>query len=308
MSLLNYHACQVALELCGDDLTKLSKTKGNIEAIGQLLEPYVDDRKLVLVPRFNGGYISFRYCGLEVLRLSLKGQYETCIELTDGRIRGIKRPKEVTVLGDLKPLLDKIKEFLDAYVHDFPTAAKTRRQDKTVPGFFLEHWLESMILADTAIGKTARDHLGLNQDLQRVVSQAPVILNPMAGKRMARHRHIDLLSVNSDGRIIVVELKKDNDLDTAIKELEVYTSWLLRDGKGGDFHPVRGNPLAMVREHYLPDVPNAYSDLLAKDIEAVAVVVTPRHSAPAQLSNGVKLRVVELPKDWLSRDGSIFFE
>jgi len=306
-NLSKYHAVQMALALSQDGQSKWTVTEDKIAVIEKLFESYVDESRLVVVPRFNGSYISFRYCGLEVLRLSRAGLYRTCIECTANGIRGTKEPKDVAQLEALTPLLAGIKSFLEGYLCDFRTATKTRKQAKAVPGFSLEHWLESVILADNPIGEKARTHLGLNRDLTKVVSQAPVILLPSAGKELKgqrkRHHLVDVLSVNDDGRFSVVELKKDNDLQKAVTELEEYTDWLLKRGVG--FDPARGNPAAMAREHYLP---KADYDCAAASIDAIAVVLPSHGPVLATLPNGVKLRVVELPEDWLLRKGSIFAE
>ena len=308
MSLAKYHAVQKVLALTARGEGGWNVRESTILAIETLLKPYVDEGKFVLIPRYNDTYISFRYCGLEILRLSKAGGISTCIESTGKGIRGSDKEKPVTRLEEITPLLDQIKEFLDGYMKDFTVASTTHKQAKAVPGFSLEHWMESIILGDTPVGEAARARLGLNKDLAKVVSQAPVILVPatdgkLEGKKR-RHHHIDLLSMNDDGRIVVVELKKDNALGKAIKELEEYTHWLLKDG--AQFDKARGNPEAMVTEHYLPGRSEAFSNLVAAKIEAVAVVIRSGRPAPAQLSNGVTLTVVDLPTTWLSRKGSIF--
>jgi hypothetical protein len=85
-----------------------------------------------------------------------------------------------------------------------------------------------------------------------------------------------VLGVNEDDRLVVVELKKDNNLEKAVAELEDYTNWLL--GRGTDFHPTRGNPAKTVEERYLPNVPEEFWKLSPSRIEAVAVVVSPGQS------------------------------
>jgi len=311
MSLFNYYAIQTALRLSKDTPRKWKVTEDEIKAIEAVFKPYLDDDKLVLTPRFNGNYISFRYCGLEVLQLSRKGTWSICIEWRKGKIRRAAKQEEVASIGDLdfQSFMKEIKQFLEGYLYNFHVAIKTKRQERMVPGFSLEHWMESIILADTATGKKVRKCLGLNQDLHMVVSQVPVIVNP--SKRKKRALHIDLLSLNDVGKITVVELKKDDDLDTAIEELKIYTNWLLPENKSDLFCLKRGNPKEMVKEHYLPGNAERFNDLSAAKIEAIAVVVLKKCNDTAcrkdtSTSNGVSLTILELPENWLSGKGSIF--
>jgi len=310
MSLFDYYAIQTALRLSKDAPRKWKVTEAGIKAIETVFEPCLDDDKLVLTPRFNGSYISFRYCGLEVLQLSRKGKWSKCVKLEEGQVKRAGKLEKVASIVDLdiQCFVKDIRNFLEEYLHCFPEAINTRRHERLVPGFSLEHWMESIVLADTLTGRKVRKYLGLSQDLQMVVSQVPVIVNRSRIKMRACH--IDLLSINEDGRIIVVELKKDDDLDKAKDELEQYTNWLLLRNRG-EFCSDRGNPAAMVKENYLPGDAKTFVGLSPARVDAVAVVVskggndTVRRKC-ASLGNGVPFTIIELPENWLSGKGSIF--
>lgn len=300
MSLLNYHAVQKALELSNKDDSGWKITPESVKKIDGFFEEYLDDPKFVLIPRFNGTCLSFRYCGLEVLQLTGKGVCQRVVGEEKCKLRRLRKPIALESLENLKPCIDKTRAFLNEYRKRFCEKPRFKKQERYIPGFSLEHWLESIILADSPIGKNAREFLGINIALTKVVSQVPIILNPKGGQRKKRHHHIDLLSVNSDESVTVIELKKDNDFAKAKKELEEYTNWILE--RGSVFDRERGKPEKMEKEHYLP---KANYHLAVKDIKAVAVILNPC-SSMLRLENGVELKIVKLAPQWLTADGSLF--
>ena len=298
MDLFKYYAIETALKLRNKSW---KITEEQIKSIGDFFNPYLNNDKLVLVPRFNGSYISFRYCGLEMLRLTKKGQYKIKIRVQNNKLRGCPKEIDVDSLQEIKPIIGIAKNFLEACIRNFKAVAKQTKQEKIIPGFSLEHWLESIILADNDVGRDARRCLGLSDNLKKVVSQAPVIMNPKKKGGRNRHHHIDILGFNENGKTIIIELKKDNDLNKAMKELYEYTNWFM--GEGREFHAKRGNPIAMMNEYYIPrNIVNANPN----NINAIAVVVDPKQPYPS-LQNGVKLRVVGLPSDWLQKKGPSIF-
>ena len=305
MNLHNYYAIAKALELSQPSEKKWEIKKDQIIAINDFFEPYLDYEKLVLIPRFNGNYISFRYCGLEVLQLTKNGKYKINICEKSNQIRGADKPKEIESLNDLRPYLNKIKDYLNRCKANYQEVFKQPKQKRYIPGFSLEHWLESIILSDSPEGKRTRECLGINPDLKKVVSQAPIILIPSkyskSKKPRDRHHHIDILSFNDDGTVTVVELKKDDDLPKARRELVEYTNWLME--RKGEFHLDRGNAEAMMEKGYLP--PLAQVDFTFRNTKAVAVV-TKHENGFEKLENDLKLKVVNLPDDWLQKKGCIF--
>jgi hypothetical protein len=306
MNLNQYHAVKAA-ELAWKDAAKWGLFD-KLDEIQCYFSDFLDSRMLVMVPRFNGNYISFRYCGLEVFRLSKAGKYTTKIELKGKQIRGLKKPLSLKKLDELRAVLDCVKGFATNCIEEVRFSVKRKgKQERDIPGFSLEHWLENVIMADNDLGKKCRLELGLNSALSKVVTQVPVILKPADGKNRRRHRHIDVLSLQDDGKVVVVELKKDKNLKRAKEELVDYINWLkCLDPQGEGVHdPARGCPAAMMDERYLPHAPHSYKGLKPAAVSAVAVVVKhPKGEAPP--INGVKFKIVELAKDWLSRDEGIF--
>jgi len=297
MDLFKYFAVEKALN-------QWKITKEQINKIEQFFAPYLG-YPFVLVPRFNGDYISFRYCGLEVLRLTKKGTYKITIEKKGDKILGIRNPKTLQKLEDLEPLVKIIEGFAEEYKRDFTKHNKKSKQERTIPGFQLEHWLESIILSECDEGERARKHLGINTSLKMVISQVPIILLPSKNSKVKknRRRNIDILSFDRDGTAKVVELKKDNNLKKAKEELRVYTDWLMKNKD--EFHPERGCPEAMVEKHYLPaDIEMNFT----KDkITAIAVIKRFKESSnDFKLDNGITCKVVNLPENWLIKEGCIF--
>lgn len=300
MSLLNYFAVQTVLD---EEFKKREPgckiTQDQIKEVEDLFQPFLDGKKLVVTPRlaFDGKNISFRYCGLELLQLTFDNKYRlTLEERSNNKIRRRSRKKlEDRSLSEAKSLLETVKSFI--IQSDF---TKQPRQQRKIPGFSEEHWLESLILSDTQGGKQAREHLGISTDLSKIVSQVPVIVKPSNIRRRALH--IDLFSLNKDGKAVIVELKKDHNLELARGELQSYVDWFLR--KGSQFDTERGRPEKMIQEYYMPL--GAY-DYSPKGVEAVAVVVNPPEVYEQYLKGGVKLRIIELPSRWWeSLDGNPF--
>ncbi len=299
MSICNYYAIDRVLTS-----RRWEIKESHIKDITKFFKPYLDEERLVLIPRFNGDYVSFRYCGLEVLQLTKKGVYRVKICERNKKIRGAKKPQKIQSLNCIKSLLDNIKGFLEECINNYGKVFNQPKEKRYIPGFSLEHWLESIILSDNHRGVNARKYIGVNTDLKKVVSQAPVILNPdknsTANRSRNRHHHIDILSFNDDSTATVVELKKDNDLAKAKKELEEYTKWLMK--ADGYFHKGRGNPEAMMKEGYLPPFKNAFS---CNSISAIAVV-TEHENGQGQLYNNMKFKIIRLPDNWLTKRGDIF--
>jgi len=296
MSLFNYFAIQKVL-------TKELQAAGwkitpeRIKEVEDLFQPFIDGKNLVVMPRlaFVSKHVSFRYCGLELLQLTFENKYKLTLEVRDSKVRRAIKISEDQTLGKTREFL-KIVQPIMAQA-DF---VKNPRQKRIIPGFSMEHWLESLILSDSEGGKRARQHLGINTDLSKVVSQVPVVVKPLKARRRAFH--IDLFSLNKNGKSVIVELKKDDDLNTAMDELQDYSNWFLHSGS--KFDPERGNPEEMIREHYMP---SGNYDFSQKGIEAVAVVIKPRKTHEWPLRGQVKLRIIELPSRWWKNpDGNPF--
>jgi len=296
MSLFNYFAIQKVLSKeLRESGWKI--TQERISEVEDFFRSFVDGKNLVVTPRlaFVGKNISFRYCGLELLQLTSENTYRLTLENKDNKIRRAKKVLEVQVLDKGAKLLEIIKPIMERV--DF---VGQPRQNRVIPGFSMEHWLESLILSDTEGGKRARQHLGINTDLSKVVSQVPVVVIPTKTRRRAFH--IDLFSLNSDGKSVIVELKKDDDLGMAIYELQDYTNWFLHSGS--KFDPKLGNPEEMIREYYMP---SGNYDFSQKGIEVIAVVAKSRKTFEWLLKERVKLRIIELPSRWWKNpDGNPF--
>lgn len=296
MSLFNYFAIQTVLSRELQE-SGWKITQNRIREVEDFFQPFVDSKNLVVTPRlaFAGRCISFRYCGLELLQLTSKNTYRLTLEVRGDKIRRTRKMLDGQVLEKAAKLLKIVMPILARA--DF---VERPRQERIIPGFSMEHWLESLILSDTEGGKRAREHLGINTDLSKVISQVPVVVKPSKTRRRAFH--IDLFSHNNDGKSVIVELKKDHNLATAIVELQDYSDWFLH--KGSKFDHELGNPEEMIREYYMPSGAYDYSQ---NGIEAVAVVVNPREIPEWPLKNQVKFRIVELPSRWWKNpDGNPF--
>jgi hypothetical protein len=295
MSLFNYYAVQAILSKEFQKAGwKISRDR--ITGIEKLFKQFTDDKKLVITPRFNGDYLSIRYCGLEALQVTNKNTLRcTLVKNKSGKVRR-QKPKNISSLSELKPVIALVREAIES-----KEAVVKSKYERIIPGFSMEHWLESLILADTEGGRLARLHLGVNPDLYKVVSQVPVIKQPKIGARKRRADHIDIFSINPDGKVVIVELKKDDDIEKAIKELTEYTNWFLSESDG--FDPERGHPLAMQSESYIPEVS---CRITREKIEAVAVLIS-KIKGSISLNNKVKSRIVDLPENWYdSPDGNPF--
>lgn len=296
MSLFNYFAIQTVFS---KEFQKFGWkiTEDKIKEVEEFFQPFLDGKNLVVTPRlaFAGRNISFRYCGLELLQLTYDNKYRLALEERDHKIRRAKQILEDSSLSKVRSLIEIVKPII--VQSDFMGQP---REQRMIPGFSMEHWLESLILSDTEGGKRAREHLGINADLSKVVSQVPVVVTPSKIRRRALH--IDLFSLNSDGKAVIVELKKDHNLPTAIIELQAYVDWFLHEK--GTFDAELGTPEEMMREYYIPS--GAY-DYSPKGVEAVAVVVSPRENYKCSFVDKVKFRIVELPSDWWKKpDGNPF--
>lgn len=265
---------------------------GALERIGAIedaFHAYTTDPRLVLIPRYNGNYLSFRYCGLEMLQVGKRGQLRSVLEERGGKIRRNKNPAAIAGLQDSSFLktLKAAHAFLTEALHtDF-----SAKSERLIPGFSKEHWLESLVLGDTPGGASCRKALGLNPDLGQVVTQVPVIRPPLKAGGRRRSDHIDVMSVDDAGNAVIVELKQDDDLDTAKVELEKYGNWF-KGINPNEFDPELGNPKAMISEGYLPRAP------ISPDKTKLVAVVTDGQPSPA-------ISIIHLPKDWLRhKDGN----
>ena len=181
------------------------------------------------------------------------------------------------------------------------------KNEREIPGFGLEHWLESLLLADTEGATRARQHVGINTDLMYVVSQVPIIKKSEEPEAEPGSGHIDLLSSNKNSVIQIVELKIDNKFRKAVKELNEYTNWLLRNDEKHEFDPERRDPKSMQKKYYIPKKTVDLGRLTTENVEAIAVVKKPPKNSCGTLKNLVKLRVIELPDSWLeNQDGNPF--
>lgn len=296
MSLFNYFAIQTVLSN-GFQKHGWKITHDRIKEVEEFFYPFLDGKNLVVTPRlaFAGKNISFRYCGLELLQLTFDNKYRLTLEERDNKIRRARQILEDQSLGKARSLLEVVKPIIIQ-----PDFMEQPRRQRKIPGFSMEHWLESLILSDTEGGKRAREHLGINTDLSKVVSQVPVVVKPSKIRRRAFH--IDLFSLNNDGKSVIVELKKDHNLPTAIIELQDYVDWFLHEGS--KFDAKLGTPEEMVQEYYMPS--GAY-DYSPKGVEAVAVVVSPRENYKWPFEDKVNFKIVELPSRWWrSPDGNPF--
>ncbi|MBI5359328.1 MAG: hypothetical protein HZA48_01965 [Planctomycetes bacterium] len=272
-----------------------------ISRVNRIFDGCLDDNKLILTPRFAGNYISLRYCGLEILQLKQDEIFGT-IEEKNKKIYRVKKYKVKEKSGD-----NKVAKLIKI-VHDAITEKSFFEQEKKarkIPGFGLEHWLESMILGDTGLGKSARLRLDLKDDLKEVVSQAPVICKPKKDGKMKRHRHIDIFGISSQGKTIIIELKKDNDFKKAKEELLDYSNWLL--GKLPEADKERGNIQAMIAESYMP---KTFLKTSETEITAIAVGdfnLNDSEKDIKELKNGIKLKIVQLDKEWYYTNNAKLF-
>ena len=234
----------------------------HMTCLAGLFEKYLTKSGLVVTPRFNETYLSFRFCGLEVLRLKKSGQHglfwEKSIEERDGKIRSSQKNGPETRsdsldnllhISDLESLLETIKSFCISSIQKNKTSID--REDDPIPGFSFEHWLESLFVSDDIVGKSTRRDIGLEMmGPENIVTQVPVILEPFPDGRKRRSNHIDVFCYDQNHVACIIELKKDDDLETADQEMRTYSAWLRGDLDGID--PVMGPPQAIQKRGYLP--------------------------------------------------------
>lgn len=272
MSLNNYCAIQAinrpALAV------KWKKARINIAALETYINTIIDplrgqDDSIVVIPRFNGGYISLRFCGLEIFQIKPAGEIQVTLGKTGAKIYKLDNPEppvaDVPALpAEVRSMLAEICAFLQHYSMkpgDGPTRA-------LIEGFQPEHWLESVIMADNQLGVQSRARLGLNLSLAKCVTQAPA--TPIPGKK--KSRPIDILSVLEDGRVKFVELKINADVSKANEELTSYKQWLT-----GRDYPAKYLPETRWEEGYLPArsegaAGGGWRELLTPDCLVVATV------------------------------------
>ncbi|MCK9554398.1 hypothetical protein M0R36_01060 [bacterium] len=289
MGLCNYYAIKTILSPeCRKKGWKVKKDK--IEKIENFFSEYVDHKTLIVIPRFNGNYISLRYCGLEILQVSKNGSLKrTLYKDVNGKIRRLKSPIKIDIDDDiLKSLMPKIKEFIECRKF-----ISEKKRNRLIPGFSPEHWLETLILADTKGGEAARKTLKIDENLSNVVSQVPVIRKPKKDSKSKSPRrrsdHIDLFGFDKSKHLgipVIIELKKDNDLKMALVELKKYCEWY--KGKLSDGDISRGNVIKMQEKFYLPEF--KYNKLTNPRLVAVV-------TGHANGKRG-EFEVVALPEKW----------
>ncbi len=212
-----------------------------------------DDSRITITPRRCDNYISFRYCGLEVLQVPRTPEASWVAPSFFDSSENIRRSNKAkygvsTTRPPPRKTTQSVKEYVQSMVAilyqelikrilDDPEAFKARQS--IVPGFGFEHWLESLVLADTSGGKRVRQKLGLPVDLDKVVTQVPVILDDSEKNDDTKHKvlHIDVAGIEN-GLFTIVELKVDDEIETASAELQDYLAWALQ------------NPALMTRQAY----------------------------------------------------------
>ncbi len=234
----------------------------HMNRLAGLFEKYLTKSGLVVTPRFNETYLSFRFCGLEVLQLKKSGQHgmfwEKSIEKRDGRIRSTENNGPETrsesldnllQISDLESLLETIKSFCISSIKKNKTSIDS--EDDPIPGFSFEHWLESLFVSDDIVGKSTRRDIGMEMiGPENIVTQVPVILEPYPDGRRRRPKHIDVFCYDPNHVACIIELKKDDDLKTADKEMRTYSAWLR--GDLDEIDPVMGPPRAIQERGYMP--------------------------------------------------------
>lgn len=291
-------------------------------------EPYLGRPGLVLIPRFNEKYISFRYCGLEVLRLKPKkvGNYEWRSNLVFGKddkiysastgkkklgINGYFQDKPVAALNELtitKRIIQRANHF---FVSMLDTAMMQERlpknNKKTLPGFIPEHWLENLFVSDTHCGKKTREVIGLSGDdynvKENIATQIPVTLKPIERNYHIRRKcnYIDFIAVHSDKkRLVLVELKKDDQFSVAKDEIERYYSWAVQEKskvfkkRSAKYSYIldikKGSPTQLMERGYMPEW-DGNRELIRK----VVVIV----SGTDMNINTNDVELYYLPEHWL---------
>jgi hypothetical protein len=227
-----------------------------------LFDKYLTKTGLVLTPRYNETYLSFRYCGLEVLRLKKSGEHrlfwEKGIEERGGKIRSTKKNgpdtrseslENLLQSSEIESLLETIKSFCISSIQGNKTSVD--REDDPIPGFSFEHWLESLFVSGDIVGKLTRRHIGLEMiDLENIVTQVPVIVKPLPDEPRRRSKHIDVFCYDPTHVACIIELKKDDDLKAADEEMRTYSAWLR--GDLDEMDPEKGPPQVIQERGYLP--------------------------------------------------------
>lgn len=231
--------------------------------IEEFFSYYLTEPCFVLTPRFTKQYLSFRYCGLEVLQLTKRGLYRsTLYKNAGGKIRR-RSPQRLESLAKLDKTMSEIHLFLKEKLTD-PSNTRIDRTTDLVPGFSYEHWMESIFLSENRCAIQARNSIGLTgTKIENITSQVPVIKNPSAPGRRKRVDHIDIVAVRGN-TLFLLELKKDKDIGTAGTELDKYTQWVT--GKLMEADPKRGNLASMIEEGYMPHIDSEGLSIHAKII------------------------------------------
>lgn len=290
--LANYFAIQTAFK-------KNKRIEYQLRNIEDFFKNFTDRPGLVLCPRHNDDYLSFRYCGLEVLRLQIStGHLGVTIEKRNNSIRSRKTAFKEALSESFRQLLTECKCQLLEWI----SLGQVKNEDKKslIPGFSPEHWLENLLISATECGKASRKHLGL-PEIEKVATQVPVIT---VGKTRRKHRHIDIVGIAAEN-FVVVELKVGNAWCKAKSELNDYVKWALGYLENSD--PSRGNPKAMIEEGYLP---NYAFKLSEKTIRPVAVIRSNEPNLSGQ-AHGIQIKVLKLPDHWIKnveKNISIFSE
>ena len=267
-----------------------------LEEIEDFFSDYTKTPGFIIIPRYNREYLSIRYCGLEVLQLTKRGKYRQTLEQTNKKIKRKKSNMVIGSLDEIKILMTNIYKFLNEKLEQEFTSIN--RKDDLIPGFSLEHWMESLFIANNRIGKETRESIGLNNvSLKNITSQAPIIKNPLPDKNRRRVDHIDLLAIDNDNEVIIIELKKDNDIETAMKEIKKYSEWV--NGTLSEADDERGNINAMIKEGFIP--PCKGNIVIKKKIVIVGEC--------KRDDDGIN--IYNLPKNWLQNainNKSLFYK
>jgi len=181
----------------------------NIAALEVYINNIIDplrgqDDSIVAIPRFNGKYISLRFCGLEVFHVQDNGEIKFMLKKEGGLILNTDKPPTAQNTGALSAEVAALLAEICVFVQNYRMGPRDKQSRALVPGFQPEHWLESVIMADNPVGVRNRQRLGLNPQLSKCVTQAPAQPNP--GKK--KSRPIDILSVLADERVKRAEKRR----------------------------------------------------------------------------------------------------
>jgi len=276
-------------------ITKNPTHKSQIVSAQNFFTPFCSKGR-VLVTRYNGTYLSFRFCGLEMLQLKKDGKFHNPLYINSSKIirRNIKTIVTTPPFKDVEKILLHLDSFLN---NAFKTGnTKSKYIGSIIPGFSFEHWLESLIMSDTICGEQTRDYLKIDPyNLTHLVSQVPVIIAKGSMKKK-RSEHIDLLALNKN-QISIIELKKDDDYKKAYIELVKYNQWY--NGKLLKADPIRGNRIAMEKEGYLPKSFISHSLTFRNVMVLVSAKHPSRFSIPSKIGSSLIFDLLILPDHWL---------